>query len=739
MSIYDNIRLASYSVAADAFDKSKDVFVSFVPLVESVIWSMTEKSTVSFLALQSKVNEIYTVNIPKDTLRYMLNILKHEGKIDFVQNKTIVPLQPLLSSDYIAKQESAKAAIESFFASFHEYLSEKDIFLPLSEVREQICNLIYAHSNELATFVQNPSKGTLKLSREDTEEWELTGEFVSYLLGCKSKNAPEYTSFVRLFDGAVQSTLLNFAPSKIKETVDKRFQISVAILDTNFILRLMGLQPELDNDAAYVTWQDLRNAGTKLIVLQQTIEETCSSIRGFVSEIVPYAQQAHNFLRSTSIRTSGFWAAFQAGKSRTDFYELSKEDSVRDLLINKFNIEIVEDFDDDSISQDEINSLIASKNSDRYGYKQAQHDLLLLSYCRKKRPRHINSIGKAEWWVLTNDRKLAYWNQSNSYDIQECITETQFSNLMWLQAKKDCDEGLSNTIVILASKISVGTDAISNFAERINRYSERYATDTSKLDDLSLVFASNALSSADIQSGGTDEDQFASLIARKVESIRQQQVLDQNERIQLEQINASSVQVNSELSRQVSSIKMELSETRRQARRLAIQRDIEGLKKDIETNKSNIEQLKELIEFSEKQIVPAARLVICCFVVALCVLVVAVGRFAYSPIYNWISKTANWADIVLNIISSGIIIAGVSCVYYFTVVLIWGSPYQPAELFNHLRDRTVHKRLSNYILEKDFPSEYSHINLNFQLDQNKREYEENRKQLIELQRQLEGI
>lgn len=69
MSIYDNIRLASYSVAADAFDKSKDVFVSFVPLVESAIWSMTEKSTVSFLALQSKVNEIYTVKIPKDTLR----------------------------------------------------------------------------------------------------------------------------------------------------------------------------------------------------------------------------------------------------------------------------------------------------------------------------------------------------------------------------------------------------------------------------------------------------------------------------------------------------------------------------------------------------------------------------------------------------------------------------------------------------------------------------------------------
>lgn len=745
MNVYDNLRLASYSVAADAFDKSKDVFTAFIPLVESAILTLPGKSSISFLALRNKINEIYKVDIPKDTLRYILNILEKQEKLDFVQNRTIIPSISMQSTDYIDKQNSAKTTIESFFTAFQEYLSKKDTFPSSSEIREHICNLIYIHSTDLATFIQDPTiKHTISLQDyDDVEEWEYTEDFVLYLLKCKKEKLPEYFSFIKLFDGAIQSTLLNFTPSVIKSTVDKQFKIEAAILDTNFILRLMELQPELDNESAYNTWEDLCKTGTKLIVLQQTIEETCSSIKGFTNEIAPYAQQAQNFLRNSRIRTSGFWHAFQNGKSRTDFHELSKEENVRELLTQKFNIVIEEDFEDDSISQADINSLIASKNLDRYSDKQARHDLLLLSYCRKKRPRRFSSISGARWWVLTNDRKLAYWNQNDSHNIQECITETQFSNLMWLQAKKESDDGLSNTIVTLASKSSVGSDTISSFAQQINKYQKRYANDVSKLDDLSLVFASSILSSDDIQRGTTDEDEFASLIEKKIENIKQEQALNRAqiayEQERLLQINADSAKANSDLSKEIQSIRSELTETKRQAKRESLARNIQDLQQKAIKYESDKEILQALITFSKKQKVPAARLVLTGLIGVLVVLTAICMHFAYAPVYNWINATVDWPDILLNIISSGVILIVVSPIYYVIVIFIFGAPYQPAELFNHLRNIVVHKILANYILKNSFPSEYSHVNLEFQFNQVDEERKSIRNQITELQQKLDEI
>lgn len=737
VSIYDNLRLASYTVAADAFDKSKDVFSSFLPLVESAILASTDKASITFLALQTKINEIYKIKILKDTLRYLLRILEKQGKLSFVQNRTIVPAESMLNPAYIAEQEAAKESIEVFFVSFQSYLSAKNIILPLPEVRSYICNLIYAHSNELAMFIQDPQVKAIPSVKdyEEIEIWEYTNDFVSYMLDCKRQKLPEYSAFIKLFDGAIQSSLLNFTPAVIRDTVDKRFRIQVAILDTNFLLRLMNLQSELDNASAYSTWEDLRSSGTRLVVLRQTIEEICSSIKGFLNEIAPYAQQAQNFLRGARIRTSGFWYALQNGKSRTDFFELSKEENVRQLLVQNFSIEIVEDFDDISITQADIDSLILSKNRDSYGDKQARHDLLLLSYCRRKRPRLFSSISKAEWWVLTNDQKLAYWNQQNSHNIQECITETQLSNLLWLQAKKDCDEGFSNTIVLLASKVSAGTEAISVFARQITKYSEQYATDTSKLDDLSLVFASNTLSTDDILRTTTDEDEFAYFIAEKVEHVKQQHALDQAKREQLEQININSDKENSRLNLKIQAMERELTKTRDQIEYQSLKHQINLLEQKVENYQKVKMQIQTLIEFSEEQVVPSARFVALCLVAALLVFLFVGWKFAYGPIYNWVSSTTDWANTLLNIISSGIILVPTSLIYYFVVVILFGSPYKPAELFCHLRDMVVRHKLEKYILENDFPSRYSHINLKYQLQCINEEYDAGRKELVELRQQ----
>ena len=37
MDIFDNLRLASYAAAAEAFDQSKNIFCGFLPMIEHLL------------------------------------------------------------------------------------------------------------------------------------------------------------------------------------------------------------------------------------------------------------------------------------------------------------------------------------------------------------------------------------------------------------------------------------------------------------------------------------------------------------------------------------------------------------------------------------------------------------------------------------------------------------------------------------------------------------------------------
>ena len=688
-----------------------------------------DKLSITFLAIQQRINETYQVKIPKDTLRYLLGILESQGKVRVLDGRTVIPTKDKITDDLI-EIEQHRNIIEDFFLSFQQFLVCQGRDVALSEIRNQVCEWVYSHTSDLAEFIHKGRLSEALPDSEDKEEWEYSSQFLTYLVKCRDEKKNEYNSFIKLFDGAVQTSLLNFTPKQISEVSDSSFKIENVILDTNFILRLLKLQAPIDNETAYDTWKQLHNNGTHFFVLDQTIQEVSTSIKGFLFEVAPYSHQTREFLQNTEIRASGFYNALKNGMTRTEFFEYSKKDTLKSCLHDTYSVEIIDDFQD-SPEPEDILSLIQSKGIATYGEPQSKHDLLLISYCRKNRPKRIKTFSDTEWWVLTNDKKLTYWNQLNCGEIQECITEVQLSNLLWIQDRKECNDGLSNTIVALSSKFSIGSSEISRFAQQITRYKEKYAGNTEKLDALALAFASGELTTEDICEGELDEEKFESIISDKADSYRAEKKLTKEKLTE-------SQNLNDEKQRKIEELTKKLTLSNKAAEMRTVKKDKANLENDIQQAREKLEHVEEVIRFSDSKKKTAARTVLLYIILSLVPILILGTVFIGKPLVAMILKKQS-LDTLVNIIGCGMFSVFLTVVYYALVIIIFGTPHGPKELFLELRDRIIAKEKMKYVFEKGFETTLAKENLMVQKKMYEDAIKEGEKKLSELEEKIERI
>lgn len=535
---YDNLKLCSYLFVADKFDNSEKIFESFSPIIESLLVNLGNQPYISFMALQEKIDEIYTTRIPKATLKMLLNNLKAEGKIK-INNSRIYINGEMLDSQYFNERNKKEQELNELFLGFRQFLLMKNIKITLDEAKQIICKYIFTHCFDLVDFIGHSAKP----DQTEEEDLQYISYICEYLCKCKSDGKVLYTAFLRLYKGTVQSTLLNFYPEKIESLQNLNLQIDKVILDSNFIMRILDIQTEIEGQMAQETIYALNSLNVELVVLPQTIEEVSMSIKRFLSESAPYLQSSSEYFGNQHIRMSGLLAAIQRGKTRTNLMELSKPSILKEKLVSAYGICVIHEEDNVPIDlAEEIDSLISSKGIDSYGMKQATHDMLLINYCRQNRKKGIDSFTDARIWVLTNDMKLTYWNQNNSSGIQECITESQLSNLLWIQTPKEDNAGLINTMVALANRELINTTKFYEFINKMQVY-KQLNNNPSAIDNISLIFACDCLTMNDISRISDDDHEIDNVIKEKMEIIRKdreenelllQQSSDENAKLKVE-------------------------------------------------------------------------------------------------------------------------------------------------------------------------------------------------------------
>lgn len=685
---FDNLKLCSYLFVADSFDNCKKIFDSFLPLIESVLVQIGNKPSISFLALQQKVDEIYNTSIPKATLKTLLYSLKAEGKINIDKNYININGE-MLDSKYYQERDIKEQEIRELFLGFREFLLKRDIKITLDEAKHNICKYIFTRCYDLANFID------LSVIPEQTEvesSSPIIALLCEFLFECKRNNVTLYNAFLRLYKGAVQSTLLNFNPDKIESLQNNNLKIEKVILDSNFLMRVLDIQTEVECQIAQETLRILKSQKIQFIVLPQTLDEISGSIKAFLNDSAPYTRNTREYLQHHDIKMSGLLSAIQRGKSRTFLLKLSRLSILRDTLETEHGIYMLND--DKKLSDnldEEISSLIETKAKDGYGSKQAVHDLSLISYCRSIRDKRVDSFSDAKCWVLTNDIKLSFWNQRHCTGIQECISEGQLSNLLWLQTPKEDNAGLANTMVTLANNALIDPATFYIFINKMQAYKESIKEKPSAVDNFSLIFACDCFTTVDVQRITSDDQEIEHIINEKAELVRQEredkelllhQSSDENAKLKLELKLSQLTSKKYEYLKTLTDNKHEQESLTEKTRGLCEER----------ADTFKIEKLRE----------KAGRRLATAIIGMIVILAIVVGTLS-SDILSFISKIVKWLNVInlpewiksvlLTIFITPIFSLIITVILFLGTALFTGIPMKPTECFNYYKEKLLKRMI----------------------------------------------
>lgn len=667
-----------YAYVAHLYNQGKNVLNSFIPLVERAYDSLNANGSVSFLKLHSTINVLYSVNMPKATLRELLREMERRNKVVFEDKQRLI-VNLSTSSVEQKKRAEIETATDNLFVNFSSYLaSSHNISLSFEDTKTVVCNYVFKNAYQLAIFVDK----NIRPNIDDSEENEYITEFLDFLLSAKSRNSEDYHAFLNIYTGAAQTALLNFRPSNIEELQNEQCHISNVVLDSNFVMRVLDLQTENECQMAIETLNTLKKAGIQNIVLSSSIKEIQTSIKHYLQESEPYTTLTHEFFENQRIKMSGLTAAQQRGVTRTNLFELTK----RDVLISRIQALDIEYKDDEDtvVTDDDVNSLVKYKNRYQYGVKQAEHDVKLIEYCKSHRRKNLSSVWEADWWVLTNDIKLTLWNQLNDNSYQECITEAQLSNLLWLKTDKSENDGIVSTVIALASSAFVNPNDLHRFLNILNNYREQAKDNEQVLEYLALVMASDTISTRDIKCSDDELFDVEAFVASKVEEARNERELEKEETIAAKEATARLCR-EMELNDKKHTLKDKINDLK--IEQMGLLADISSYSTSLQNKQSDLDKYAGLEGEFQKE---GRKIALQWASIVLIIILAAIIVLYISPLDKFIT----WLETPIGKVLSTILSAAfVSYIFMFLSTLITGGPKKPKEYFEYMKSTNMRKTM----------------------------------------------
>lgn len=451
----------------------------FIPLVKRTlsIMSNNQKNMGQITDIKEEFNNLYKLDIPYPMLKELLKTISieikknNEGSMELYKDFSYV-IKEYTFDNYEETILYKKSKIEKLQEKFKCYIQENAV-ISQYEGELDLFKFIDRNRTKLSKVL---SENNLNIdSISDNADIEMN--FIRYL---KKNDIELYEVLKDIYIGSIISAYIEL------DALEAKSEAMNFIVDTNFIISLMGLHGEENMDTCNKIVDICNRIGYKIKIADITIEETehilNKIIDGYEKGIIErfrYNSTSNVCERNNITKTDIQYKVRNLMKFLTE-----KKISII-YLKQKYKNEL-------TIKNGEI-----YKQLDKIDYtdkKSILHDAIIIDYVSNKRNNGAKKFADLKIWFLTESKKF---NEiKTKFKYSEAINTNELVNLLWLiKPVISTDDifklGLSNLFAEVIEANQPSKRIIREIDSNINKYKENISDDDiialgSLVSDISL-------------------------------------------------------------------------------------------------------------------------------------------------------------------------------------------------------------------------------------------------------------
>lgn len=451
----------------------------FIPLVKRTlsIMSNNQKNMGQITDIKEEFKNLYKLDIPYPMLKELLKTISieikknNEGSMELYKDFSYV-IKEYTFDNYEETILYKKSKIEKLQEKFKCYIQENAV-ISQYEGELDLFKFIDRNRTKLSKVL---SENNLNIdSISDNADIEMN--FIKYL---KKNDIELYEVLKEIYIGSIISAYIEL------DALEAKSEAMNFIVDTNFIISLMGLHGEENMDTCNKIVDICNRIGYKIKIADITIEETehilNKIIDGYEKGIIErfrYNSTSNVCERNNITKTDIQYKVRNLMKFLTE-----KKISII-YLKQKYKNEL-------TIKNGEI-----YKQLDKIDYtdkKSILHDAIIIDYVSNKRNNGAKKFADLKIWFLTESKKF---NEiKTKFKYSEAINTNELVNLLWLiKPVISTDDifklGLSNLFAEVIEANQPSKRIIREIDSNINKYKENISDDDiialgSLVSDISL-------------------------------------------------------------------------------------------------------------------------------------------------------------------------------------------------------------------------------------------------------------
>lgn len=439
-----------------------DIFIPLVKRTLSVL-NTNGKNMGQIEDIKEEFSKLYKLDIPYPMLKELLKIISIEinkdkkGSMILYKDFAYV-INEYTFEDYeetiLYKKNKIQKLDEEFKkyiqdnATISQYEDELDLFKFIDRNRTKLSNILSENKENVGNIPDNA---------------DIEMNFIKYI---KEENLELYEIMKEIYIGSIISAYIEMDNINT-ETESMRF-----IVDTNFIVSLMGLHSEEDLDTCNKIVDICHKIGYKMSIADITIQETEHILSKIIDNYDNNVIQKCRYNSTENI-------CERKNITKTDIQlmlkNLNKFIAERKISIiylkNKYKNE-------SKIKNGDIYSKL--KNTNYSDVHSILHDAIIIDYVSNQRNNHINNFSDVKIWFLSESKKFNNIKIKSKYP--ETINTNELVNLLWLIKPVISTEdifklGLSNLFAEVIETQQPNKRVIREIDININKYKEKINDD----------------------------------------------------------------------------------------------------------------------------------------------------------------------------------------------------------------------------------------------------------------------